>query len=380
MNAFYSEEPVNLLYGVECFAAGTMKHMLYLASHLHRDFKIHLIVSETYRQESLQSGVVQELQRCGIRVYFLPIAHRFAPASDVLNIIRIARYIHRNKIDIVHAHSSKAGVLFRVASFFSGVKSVYTPHCFYFTACRGVKRWFFCGLERLLSCITNRIVLAGNERRTALKTHVIPADKIVLINNALVQADYRVYPKLQICEELGIPASCRIIGGIGRLVPQKNWKTFLCAIERVAPRFPDVVFLIVGEGEERSFLEESIKKWAFRERIFFVGQEPDISRVFSCLDAYVSTSAWEGLPYTYLEAQLFGIPMFISRTDYIEEVLCTSGVQLFPCGDDLALAELLSTFLSRTGPSSEPRCLHSNTGFSSFIQQHRQMYWELLSR
>lgn len=112
---------IPVLFGVESFSGGVLRHVVDLALALDpEEFEVHLITS-SLRTDQEASDSIKLLEQHGIRVVLLPIRHGAAFPGDCMQIVRIARYIRCHRIAIVHAHSTKAGLLFRLAAWWSAV-------------------------------------------------------------------------------------------------------------------------------------------------------------------------------------------------------------------------------------------------------------------
>ena len=305
---------IPVLFGVESFSGGVLRHVVDLALALDpEEFEVHLITS-SLRTDQEASDSIKLLEQHGIRVVLLPIRHGAAFPGDCMQIVRIARYIRCHRIAIVHAHSTKAGLLFRLAAWWSGTRTIYTPHCYYFHARTGMCRRIILSAERFLARKTDAVILAENERCAALDASAVNVARIRVINNAMATFRYQTYSREETQRAWELPQQNYIIGGVGRLCRQKQWRVLIEAAAEVFRHRDDVTFLIAGEGEERASLERAIRKRHLEGKVRLLGHVSDVSKTYSCLDVFVSTSLWEGLPYAYLEAVVSGgiLPLFSS--------------------------------------------------------------------
>ena len=371
------EKPVNILYGVEAFDGGVMRHIIYLASGMvSSGFCVHLMVSEDIRSRRKE---VQSLRDAGIKVLPFKIKHNINIVHDIRSVVIIRKYIKLNKIDIVHAHSSKAGALFRLSAYLCNIRSLYTPHCFYFTSLRGFKKDFFCLAEQLLAKITDRIILSENERHIAIDNKITHENKLAVINNAIDPNLYKRPAREEVLNKYDIPNDCNVIvSGIGRLAKQKNWDVFITAASKVVKRYPKTIFIIAGDGPERARLESLIGELCLGNNIKLLGDIGAISEVYSIIDIFVSSSDWEGLPYTYLEAIHYGIPMIISDTDRIDTVIDRDKCAIYSRGNYMQLAGILIEYIrDRNFKSKRPGLLVDET-MKSFIDKHKELYRSLV--
>jgi glycosyltransferase involved in cell wall biosynthesis len=151
---------------------------------------------------------------------------------------------------------------------------------------------------------------------------ILPRD-VTLVPNAI---DLRRFSPAslgrdQARSELGLPSTARVIAGVGRLNPQKNFSLFLDIAARLAPRFPDLHFLLAGDGPEEMMLREKAVALGLSKRVTFSGYVADTRLVYLAADVLLMPSRYEGLPMTLLEAMAMGLPVVASQLDGIAEVI-----------------------------------------------------------
>lgn len=143
-------------------------------------------------------------------------------------------------------------------------------------------------------------------------------------------------------ESLGIPSNVPLVGTVGRLTEQKGFSFFIGAVPWVLEEIPDAYFLIVGDGE----LSESLKRQALSlgvaHRVIFTGQRSDVEEILGCLDLFVSSSLWEGLPTVILESMATSVPVIATDIPGTREIVQDryNGWLVLP-GDSLALAKAI---------------------------------------
>jgi len=104
----------------------------------------------------------------------------------------------------------------------------------------------------------------------------------------------------------GLRRDRRLVAGVGRLDAQKDFPTFLRAAAMIAAEFPDVDFLVVGEGGERAALEALARRLGVGARVVFTGLRHDVPRLLAAVDVLALTSLYEGFPNVLLEAMATG--------------------------------------------------------------------------
>lgn len=214
-----------------------------------------------------------------------------------------------NDYDIIHLHSSKAGFLGRVAARVLGKqnKVIYTPHGVSFLRedISQKKKKLFIWLERIASVMGGKVVACSHSEAKEFQKKNIKAS---FVNNGLDLKPY-IYPKIKKLSKV-------IIGTVGRITLQKNPALF----NNIAKNFcthHNLEFRWVGDGEYRSQLDSpniSVSGWK---------TQTEVVNELSEIDIYLSTSLWEGLPLSVIQAMASGLPLVLSKctgnTDMIEE-------------------------------------------------------------
>lgn len=302
-----------ILLCLEATEGGALKHIIYLATKLDREkFDITVCLS-TLRSPQIFPAIAT-LKNLGIAVVEIQMVRNISPVPDLLAFLKIFFLLGRERFGIVHAHSSKAGALFRVAAWcFNTPMIVYTPHCFYFQGKKGLKRNLFILLEKVLARTTHAIIVSKNEEKEAIAAGLCDRRKLYNINNAIDVAEYGHVPgKEEIRTRYGIPVDAIVIGMVGRLEKQKNPALFVHLAKEIHNRHNNTFFILSGHGRLKDDIHRLIRSYRMEDRIMLTGHIEEIRQIYSVLDIYLSTSLWEGQPYSILEAAHFGIPIFTS--------------------------------------------------------------------
>ncbi len=369
---------VKLLYALESAGGGTLKHVTYLATRLDQNkFDITVVLSNANYEKDTASAVSKMRQK-GVRVDIIGMTKNISPLKDIFTLCNIYSYLQKHRFDIVHAHSSKAGGLFRLAACWTHVPVViYTPHCFHFTAYLGVKRRLFAGIERFFAQKTSCIVISGTEQAALYKESIKAIKETVVIDNAIEPNEYKLLDAQQVRQQWHIPLQHRVIVGVGRLVEQKSWDIFLKAAKMALQHNKDITFMIAGGGPHHKYLSRLIHRWRISANVILCGHLDDVSPVYSIADAFVSTSRWEGLPYTYLEALHFNVPMLIMHTEGMEYFLKHAGAICILQNDCSQLSEAIVQITLGHVRSTIDSPVHPFE-IKQFIEQHQQLYDRLL--
>jgi len=275
----------------------------------------------------------------------LTMVRPLRPWRDLRALVSLTLLLRTLKPAIVHTHSSKAGVLGRLAAWFAGVPIIiHTIHGFGLTPHQHpLIRYALLAVERIVARVTTRFFAVSEASRCqGVYLRLFPADRCAVIRSGVDLAAFRqgrvdVKAKKQ---ELGLEPAGPVVGMIAPFKPQKAPLDFVRMAELVHRTRPDVQFLLVGDGELRGVVEVELARLGLSSRTRLTGWRRDVPEIMRCLDVFVLTSLWEGLPRVYLEALASGVPVVGTRVDGAAEVVRDglTGFLTEP-GDVRALAE-----------------------------------------
>ena len=283
----------------------------------------------------------EEAQRLGAK--WLPWPATRSPGRSVLSETRrLSAIIAESRPDLVHLHSSKAGLAGRLA-IRGRIPTVFEPNAWSFHAVSGLLRQAALRWERLAARWTNAtICVSDDEMRTAVAARI--SNPMHVIRNG-VNLDHWSQPStpdhLDARRMLGLPEDTRIVVSVGRLCRQKGQDLLLQAWPAVVAQHPNAQLVLVGDGD----LRDSLQLLALRS-VRFAGASREVRRWYLAADLVVMPSRWEGLSLALLEA------MATERAVVAFDVSGMSDAVTKACGvlvrpesvDDLAraLTELLS--------------------------------------
>jgi glycosyltransferase involved in cell wall biosynthesis len=245
---------------------------------------------------------------------------------DGAALVTLYRLIRRGRFDLVHTHSSKAGILGRVAARLAGVpRLVHTPHGHVFGGYAGrATTRVFVWLERWAARFTHRIVgLTDQEARDHLALGIGRPAQFVTIPSGIDLTPFEKPSEdaAAIKASLDLPRSACLIGTVGRLEPVKGHRYLLDAFAGLAPRFPDLHLALVGDGELLPELTGRARRSGFGDRVRFLGWRDDVPWLLGGFDLFVFPSLNEGMGRALVEAMAAGVPVVASRAGGIPEVL-----------------------------------------------------------
>jgi glycosyltransferase involved in cell wall biosynthesis len=371
---------LKILFGLEAAGGGALKHLVYLVTRLNpENYDITVIISNS-RGENNNLEILK-LQKSGAIVILMPIKRNIHLVEDFIALIKIYFFVKKGKFDIVHAHSSKAGGLFRIAAWMNHIPKIYyTPHCFYFQGKRGIYKWIIIKFEKILAKISTGIIVSEGEKEVIKKNKIISDNKIININNAIDFDEYKQIKENEIIRtKYKLTNDCIIVGAIGRLAPQKDWKTYVYAANAVLKKFNNLKFLIVGQGELYTEIKTLIIKLGLEDKIILTGHIQDIHKIFGIIDIYVSTALWEGLPYVLLEAMNYKKPIVATDTSNSASVINEKMGFVSPVKDYHSIAEQIMFLINnrqlaeKMGETGN-QILYEKFSFKLFIEQHDKLY------
>lgn len=288
--------------GVLFFVAGLIHHL-----HLyHPTWEVDFLYSSRRGGPDLQR-LVEKVVTHGGQAIDLAVGN--APRlADAVALGKILRFVRARRPDIVHAHSSKAGGLARLAALFPGFPPVlYTPHAYLGLQRSGSpKELFFNLLEAFLGRLATTQNCSADERAFARHTLRLPPRSLVLINNGINTRRFApVDPATQLArrKELGLPAEGRLLVTIGRDAAQKNYPALYRALEGFLPEAP-LTFAHAGAGA--TLLRNTLSP-AARERCHCWEHLDRPERLLQAADGFVLASHYEGLSFAMLEALACGL-------------------------------------------------------------------------
>lgn len=314
-----------LLVVTELCTGGATNVVLDIASYFnnHPDFDIQLLTGPVPEDRNDVTYLAYEQ---GIPTRVIPsLINHINPVINVKAVADIWRILVRGNYDIVHTHSSVAGVVGRLAAFMART-DVIVHHVHGWGLQEGMstgKRMLYLGLERLCARFTDRIITVSRPDIQKGQAHRIAGeDQFTLIYNGISLEKFRQpVNDQQIYSELKLDPDCKLVGMIGRLDEQKNPLDFIRAAAIVTKSYSKVQFLIVGGGPLRPECEQLIKELNLKEKFFLLGYRNDVPRILSTLTITALSSLWEGLPIVFFEAMSAGKPIVANNVDGAGDVV-----------------------------------------------------------
>jgi glycosyltransferase involved in cell wall biosynthesis len=295
------------------------------------------------------------------------------PWKDVCALTALVDLIKKTKPDLVHAHTSKAGVLGRLAAQWTGVPAVFTAHTWAFAEGTSWK-WKKIGRPcEVLAAKCGQVIINVSEanRHLALRHGVGSASKLVTIHNGITDTSLRAEPSTDTTPKIIV---------VARFAPQKNHSLLLRAMAGLPHPFR---LVFVGDGPTRQAVEMQGYELGLSDRIDFLGQRHDVEEILANSHIFALPTNWEGFPLSILEAMRAGLPVIASDVGGVREAV-TDGETgfLVPAGDEGALRARIAQLLEspnlrqRMGRSGRNR-YESDFAVSAMLRKTFQVYCNL---
>jgi len=333
---------------------------------------------------------IHEAEKRGVRIVRLSsLVRRIDPVRDLFALFSLWRLMIREKPDLVHTHSSKAGILGRSAARLAGVPAVvHTPHGHVFYGHFGsLTSKIYLLVERIMACFTDRLIaLTQGERDDYLALSVGKPERIVTIHSG-VDIDRYLHATVNIQgkrKSLGLKPEGLVVGSVGWLLPIKGPMYLLKAMAEVWKKFPDAVLVYVGKGDLEEELRQEASRMGVSEKVRFLGWRDDIHEILPVLDIFVLPSLNEGMGRVLVEAMAASRPIVASKVGGIPDLIFQgeNGL-LVPPADHKALAREVAFLISnpdmRREMGGRGRKMALEFGTDSMVQKIDQLYHDVLA-
>jgi len=292
----------------------------------------------------------------GVRPVRVPGLRRELGAHDVVALWEVARWMRRLRPRVLHTHTAKAGAIGRLATIVSGHRPEAVVQTFHGQVFEGEfsprVSAAFARLERLLARRANRIIAVSDQVRDDLVAlGIAPAERIEVIRLGFDLAPFVLddgaerEARRATRERLGIAQDARVVAVLARVVRVKRIDRFLAMARLLAESHPDVVFLVVGDGDRRPTLEASADARALGSRLVWAGFERDIPAICFASDVVALTSDNEGTPVALIEAQAARRPVVTTNVGGVETAVLDGRTGTIVARDPARLAAAVAGYL-----------------------------------
>jgi glycosyltransferase involved in cell wall biosynthesis len=258
--------------------------------------------------------LIDGFREAGVPVFVLRhLTAPIRPWSDVRALGEVRAALTEVKPELVAAHSSKAGILGRLAGRSLRIPVVFTVHGWAFTpGVPGPRAAVYRRLERMVGPLASRLITVSEfDRRLGLEARIARPDRIVTVHNGMpdVGSDLRADPRR---------TPPRIVM-VARFEPQKDHLTLIRALGGLAAHA--WALDLIGEGPGMTAMRSLAAELGIGDRIRFLGQRMDVHRLLAEAQIATLITNWEGLPLSILEAMRAGLPVVASDVGGIAETI-----------------------------------------------------------
>ncbi len=304
--------------------------------------------------EDLPLNLNEKLPNISIKI--VPeLKRNISPLHDFIATRKIISLLVKQKVDIVHTHTSKAGFIGRIAAKYCKIPIIiHTTHGLIYIPDSNIPgipdfsivNKMFLILERWAGKYTDALtVLSNAEKKMCHTLNLANEQKVHTISNGI---DLERYTKNEdagnaVRKSLGIDQSEIVILSVGRLTSEKGHSFLLKGFFRLLDRHESIRLIIAGDGPERINLESQISDSSNTQNVIFSGYSNDIPSLLSAADIFVLPSLYEGFGLAIIEAMAVGLPVIASNVGGIPEIINSKNNGfLFKKGDVTELTEQLN--------------------------------------
>lgn len=294
-----------------------------------------------------EGWLTQRAAELGIRCR--PLRHlrrAIHPLADALALAELCAVLRTERPDILHLHSSKAGILGRIAGRLCRVPRVaFTAHGFSFHE-RLKPRTLaaFVALEKLLAPLADVIVpVSDYDRRRALGFGVGRPDRLMVVHNGIETARLQAFDRASERRALGLEAEDLVVGMVARFAFPKDQIGLLRAAQPLLAGRGALKILFVGSGPAQAQAAAVAKELGIERQVRFLGDRTDVPALLAAMDVFALISSFEALPMTIIEAMAAGLPVVASDVGGVRELVADGATGLcVPAGSPEALHAALA--------------------------------------
>ena len=310
-----------------------------------------------------EGKLLSRVHNPGVKVVETPyLVREISPLTDLKAVFALKKFFEENQFDVVHTHTSKAGIIGRIAGKLAKVPVVtHTIHGLAFGPYEGfLKNLIYVTSEKISAyCCDRTYAVAQAMIDQCLERGIGRKDLYKVVYSGMELDKFlNARPEEELRRSLNIPPGRKVIGAIARLFPRKGYEELIPAFGKVVEKYPDTHLLIVGDGPARSTYEKMLAEMEISDHVSFAGLvSPDeVCRYVALMDVACHLSLKEGLPRVAVQALAEGKAVVAYDLDGTPEVVRTgeTGVLIRPLdwqGAADALCRLLEnpTELERMG-------------------------------
>jgi glycosyltransferase involved in cell wall biosynthesis len=328
-------------------------------------------------------------EREGIRVEALEMSRQITPIQDFISLIKMVRFLQKEKPHIVHSHTPKAGIIGMLAAKIVGVPiRIHTVAGLPLMEAKGMKRNILNFVEKLTyQCATHVFPNSNGLYDFILEEKLSSASKLKIIGKGSsngIDTEYFSPENIPMTEiirlkkELGIQEEDFVFVFVGRLVNDKGISELVSAFSHSAFRNLKSKLLLVGplESDLDPLLPETLAEIESNPHIISVGFQSDVRPYFAISDALVFPSYREGFPNVVMQAGAMGLPAIVTNINGCNEIIEDfKNGYLIPVKNTEALKKAMLEFLQK-----DEKFIKMKSQARLMIQNRfeQKVFWEAL--
>ncbi|MBN1456798.1 MAG: glycosyltransferase [Sedimentisphaerales bacterium] len=307
----------------------------------------------------------------GIDVFYVSEKKSYA-GVNLFRIIKLAKILKEQKIDILHCHRHKATVHGVIAAKLAGVHVIFS-HVHGLRRSKRTKRKL---INRFILKYVTKILAVGEAvRQDVLKSNLfLSPEKVISLGNSI---DIKRFSDTQISKEkartdLGLGQDCIVFGAVGRLAPTKGFSYLINAFAKTKKSLPKAELIFAGEGRLKTQLQNCAKEQNIEGSVHFLGNQSEMPKVYKAMDVFVLSSIAEGLPRSLLEAMACHIPTVATDVGSVSEILDNGTLGLLIPSEDIdalakAMIDTSQMPLSKKTELTEKAFIHISKNYSHHV-------------
>ncbi|MCX7641442.1 MAG: glycosyltransferase family 4 protein [Elusimicrobiales bacterium] len=324
-------------------------------------------------------------------IFIKDLIREISPISDFRALISLFKILRKEKPQIIHTHSSKAGILARIAGFLAGIKIIiHTYHGFGFHDYQNsFLRKFYIFLEKITSLFSDALIFVSKANmETAKKYSIGKKDKYYLIRSGIKLSDFSVEKNREFAKTIfpDLNDNSKIIITVSNLKPQKNPMDFFKIAEEVLKEFTNVYFIYIGGGtqETEKYYKQIIIDKKIDKRCVITGWLRNTNITYSSADIFILTSLWEGLPRSLVEAMASGLIPVCYNTDGVRDLIKNNiNGFIIEKFNWMELANVIKKLISDSNLYQKIKSNLIQTDLSEFdidfmVKQQEKLYFDLI--
>ena len=260
-----------------------------------------------------------------VKLFDIPfLCREVSPYSDIRAFLSLYKLFKKEDFTIIHTHSSKAGLLARLAAVLNKTPIViHTIHGFAFNDFMNIfKKNFFIYLEKLLAKWTDVLITVSNlNKKKIIDLNIAQENKIKNIYSGIDLSLFTNKKNDDFRKELNLQNNHLLLGSVGRLSDQKDPITMIEAFGIISKPFPNAHLVLVGDGELKGKILEKIDQLKLDGKVHLTGNKNNPWSVYHSMDLFIMSSIYEGLGRSITEALSCGVPVVCTDVEGVPEIV-----------------------------------------------------------